>query len=211
MWLVWAVEGEFLFSSERKWLQDSGQQMCIWMKGKMLQSQNRVWKEPDTADQNHQLKPTVKHGGGRLMIGACFEERGTGSGFPEGTNIFCSTANVWLKLGLQQMIPNRSWSFADWRKKKSVELWLEREKVDQNFSGMQSYMGGVGSTPHSASCPTFVPKTPGDMFVSLVQQLQLLSLVLSGMGWKQLKRLTLLLPASFSADLLQPVVLLTLD
>jgi len=41
-------------------------------------TQQHVWRKPNTAYQHKHLIPTVKHGGGRLMIWACSAATGPG-------------------------------------------------------------------------------------------------------------------------------------
>ena len=43
-----------------------------------LDAQQHVWRKPNTANQHKHLIPTVKHGGGGLMIWACSAATGPG-------------------------------------------------------------------------------------------------------------------------------------
>jgi len=79
-------------------------------------AQQHVWRKPNTAYQHKHLTPTVKHGGGGLMIWACFAATGPGhlaviestmnsSGYQsilEKCEAICPTAKAGLKLAHQQ-------------------------------------------------------------------------------------------------------------
>ena len=51
-------------------------------------AQWHVWREPNTAYEHKHLIPTVKHGGGGMMIWACFAVTG-----PSHLAVFESTMN----------------------------------------------------------------------------------------------------------------------
>ena len=52
----------------------------FWNRVEMLghNAQQHVWRKPNTASQNNHLIPTVKHGGGGLMMWACSAATGPG-------------------------------------------------------------------------------------------------------------------------------------
>nr|AAW25703.1 SJCHGC03999 protein [Schistosoma japonicum] len=90
-----------------------------------------VWRKKGTSHQHQNLIPTVKYGGGSIMVWGCFAASGPGQLAIRRKNEFPSFQNT--RLSVCQLKLNRSWVMQQdndpkHRSKSTIE-WLQQKKI----------------------------------------------------------------------------------